>query len=486
VRPVSTAAQMRALDGAVIDGLGLPGVALMELASRGVAEFVREVVPRDARILVTCGPGNNGGDGWAVARWLHGWGRDVAVWSLGEPTTGDAAIMADVARAAGVAVVDAPGRPDWVIDALFGTGLTRPVEGRAAEVLRQLWGVPTVAVDVPSGLQSDTGELLGASVQARHTVTFGREKVGMYLLNGPRACGEVHTVDIGLSAGTPDEELAEAWVMEASDLVAPRRPWNTHKRRMGDLLVVAGSAAMAGAAVLACEGALAAGVGLLRLVAPRGALPRLGRLPPEVMVVDGGPGDVLSALPDVGELERTDGIVAGPGLGGGQPLPPAVSATLRRWWQEASVPVLFDADALVATGPVGPELADRRVLTPHEGEATRLLGADASLDRLGAVRRLGERGTALLKGPHTLVADRGRVTINPTGHPVLATGGSGDVMAGFIGGLMARGLSGPDAARAGAWHHGAAGERLAAQREEGWSASDLPGALRRRATSRGT
>ncbi len=489
MRPVSTAAQMRALDAAVIEGLGLPGIALMELASRGVADVVRALQPTGT-VLVLCGPGNNGGDGWAVARWLHGWGLAVQVLPLGEPTTGDAGAMARVARAAGVAVVDDPREPALVVDALFGTGLTRAVSGRAADLLRSLQGVPTVAVDIPSGLHADTGERLGPALRADHTVTFGRPKLGMFLRDGPALCGRVHVVDIGLCAATADGERVAAWLVEEGDARVPDRPVGAHKRAVGDLLVVAGSAAMAGAAVLACEGALAAGIGLIRLLAPRGAWPRLARLPAEVMVQDGGPGDVVSEMPLASELDRYSAVVVGPGLGGGQPLAPELRDRLARWWVDAPVPLLFDADALVATGALPAERRARRLLTPHEGEAARLLGLGAgavAADRIGAVDALKVRGTTLLKGPNTLVADDLALSINPTGHPVLATGGSGDVLAGFVGALMARGLSAGDAARTGAWRHGRAGEQLAACRPEGWSAGDLPAALRQGwATSVGT
>ncbi len=235
MRPVSTAAQMRALDAAVIEGLGLPGIALMELASRGVADVVRALQPTGT-VLVLCGPGNNGGDGWAVARWLHGWGLAVQVLPLGEPTTGDAGAMARVARAAGVAVVDDPREPALVVDALFGTGLTRAVSGRAADLLRSLQGVPTVAVDIPSGLHADTGERLGPALRADHTVTFGRPKLGMFLRDGPALCGRVHVVDIGLCAATADGERVAAWLVEEGDARVPDRPVGAHKRAVGDLL----------------------------------------------------------------------------------------------------------------------------------------------------------------------------------------------------------------------------------------------------------
>jgi hydroxyethylthiazole kinase-like uncharacterized protein yjeF len=470
------------MDQRVIAGLGLPGPALMELAADGVVRAILQHHAAEARrgVGVVCGPGNNGGDGWVVARRLRALGYPVAVVAHGIPTPGtDAAVMAAVARSAGVVPAD-PGAPGLWVDALFGTGVSRPLDDAArALVARMGDGAPVVAVDVPSGLCADTGRVWGAAVVATRTVTFAREKLGMWLGAGPERCGVVELVDLGLGVATAPDDLVSAWVVEASDVRAawPRRVRSDHKGR-SHLLVVAGSAAMAGAAVLACRGALAAGAGLVTLAAPDGARPRLGALPPEVMVWSSGPGDHTTQLPDPA---RFTAVLAGPGLGGGRPLDPALQAALAGWWASSTAPLVFDADALVATGAPGP---GPRVFTPHPGEAARLLGRsvpEVEADRLAAAASLATRGVALLKGPHTVISDGGVPSLNPTGNPVLATGGTGDVLSGVVGALLARGVGALTAARLGAWVHGAAGDHLARTRSQGWLASDVatavPGAL---------
>lgn len=466
------------MDRRVIEDLGLPGVVLMELASHGVAASVRAHHHAAARagVGVVCGPGNNGGDGWGAARWLATWGYPVWVWPIGEPRAGsDAAVMAAAARRAGVREVGAPEACGLWIDAVFGTGLTRDVTGDAAAALQRMDDdpAPVLAIDLPSGLEADSGRVLGVCPRATRTVTFGRPKLGMFCGDGPEVTGVIEVVDLGLDAGLATPwELAAAELPGAGDLAPswPVRPETAHKGTSGHLLVVAGSAAMAGAAVLACRGALAGGAGLVTLAIPEGARPRLASLPPEVMVLDAGPGDRLAHLP---ENRRFDALVVGPGLGGGAPLAPGLAAELLALWVHDPRPVLFDADALACTGPAtGP-----RVLTPHPGEAARLLGtspADVEDDRPAAAQALTDRGVVLLKGRHTLIAARGAsLSVNLTGGPALATGGSGDVLAGLIGALLARGVAARDAARLGAFVHGRAGERLGARRAEGWTAGSV-------------
>jgi NAD(P)H-hydrate epimerase len=477
--PVCTAAQLRAMDQAITDQLGLPSVILMETASAAVAREVRDGFPGPASrgVVVVAGPGNNGGDGWGCARWLRSWGVPVAVWApLGGPTRGDARIMAEAAARCGVRTVDDVSDAGLIVDALFGTGIDRPLigAGRAAVVAMRDAGCPVVAVDLPSGVASDTGAVTSGhdargpvAVRAAATVTFGRWKVGLLLGEGARLAGRVHVADLGLEAiGGPcvarlmsKERVAERW--------PTRAPW-AHKGDSGRLLIVAGSPEMAGAAALAARGALAGGAGLVTVVSPLGLGARAAALPDAVMW--GG-----TALP---EPRGWDAVVVGPGLGGGRPVDPALAS-----WVDAlgaaGCPVVVDADALTIVGdqPAGP-----RVRTPHPGEAARRLGApiaDVLADPLGAARRLAAAGdTVLLKGWRTVVASGSELpTINPTGASTLATGGSGDVLAGLIGALLARGSSTDDAARAGAWVHGVAGERLAAVRAEGWSAGDVAAAL---------
>ncbi len=470
--------EVRHAEAELIDRLGLPGIALMELAARGVADAVRDHHLDEARagVLVVTGAGNNGGDGWAVARWLHAWGLPVTVWPVSEPRPGsDAATMAGVTRRLGVREVDHIEAPGLIVDAVFGIGLDRPVEGRYRDVLTRLdaHAAPVVAVDIPSGLCADRGVVLGCAIRAARTVTFGVPKRGFYGPEGPSRVGAVQVVDLGLQVADVEAEVPERAALARS---WPLREAGAHKGSSGHLLVVAGSRPMAGAAELVCRGALRAGAGLVTLCSPRGALARLGNLPAEVMWLEGGPADVLQELDDLGG--QGTAVAAGPGLGGGQPLPESLARGLAALWTDDARPVVYDADALPCTSE---RPAGARVLTPHPGEAARLLGTDVPAvqgDRFAAASALQTRGTVVLKGPHSLVASRAHpLSINPSGAAVLATAGSGDVLTGVVGALLARGATARDAARCGAYVHGLAGEILRARRSDGWTASDIAAAL---------
>jgi NAD(P)H-hydrate epimerase len=470
-RKISSAAQVRALDAAIIEGLGVPGAALMEIAARGVAEVVRERLGSRGRVGIAVGPGNNGGDGWAAARWLAGWGIAVEVVSVGaQPKSGDAAIMREAAIRAGIHGATWSGTlppADLWVDALFGTGLARPLDGDFAAVIEAMGasGAPIVAVDLPSGLHADTGAILGTAPRAAATVSFGRCKPAMFNGEGPDRCGDVTLVDIGLDAapGAADQVVGELGDATSPPVAPPRRPLGGHKQSNGHLLVLAGSVEMAGAAVLACRGALASGVGLVTLSIPPAALPRLGALPPEVMVAS------RDSMPDP---SRFTAVAAGPGLGGGRPLDAALTQWLTSTWRDARAPAVFDADApACCTASKRPD----RVLTPHPGEAARRLDVPRIDDRFAAARRLSEYGVALLKGRFTLVCQQDvPIWVNPTGGPALSTGGTGDVLCGLIGGLLARGLSGWDAARLAAWAHGSAGDALSASGRDEPTSSELP------------
>ncbi len=474
MRWVSSAAQVRALDAAAIEQLGIPGFALMELAAAGAAAHIRARYLDQALrgTVVVCGGGNNGGDGYAIARWLRGWGWPVSIVSLTEHSSGDAGTNRALCEALGIPISGSLAglqSAALVVDAVLGTGLTRAVEGRWADALLAMRSAPApvVAVDIPSGLQADTGRCMGPVPPACSTVTFGRLKPGLLAGRGAELCGAVEVVDIGLGAVDPERLRVVAGIPDATDLgpLWPRRAPSDHKSRSGHLLVVAGSPEMAGAAILTCRGALRAGVGLVTLAVDARAISRLGGLPAEVMV-----------QPWSAELSlaRFTAVAAGPGLGGGRALTPEMKAWLGERWA-GSLPAVFDADALPCTrGAAG----EAKVATPHAGEAGRLLGIQAAAveaDRFAAVRALATGHVALLKGRNTLVAPgtEGPLSVNPTGGPTLATAGSGDVLTGVIGALLARGLSAFDAARLGAWVHGRAGESLARQRPVGWTASDI-------------
>ncbi len=468
--PVSTAATCRAIDRRLIDEIGVSGLALMELAARGVADVVRAIPEARRGVLVVCGGGNNGGDGYATARWLHSWGFAVQIWAV-DPPTGDAAPQRAATDRLRIPIVDAMAPAGVVVDALFGTGLSRPLAGRHLDAVLAMErsSAIKVAVDIPSGLHADTGAVLGACAAMHATVTFGHRKLGFFAEPGATLAGAVTAVDLGQGPVDSDAEL-----LEAHDVARrwPQRRPDDHKGHSGHLVLIAGSLAMAGAAVLAAQGALAAGVGLLTVATPHDALPRLAGLPPAAMWIDLD--DVHRVLP------RATAVAAGPGLSGGRAVSAPVAAMLTDLWRDAPIPVLFDADAIPFAAGAG---AGARVITPHPGEAARALGVDKlESDRFTTARALATDRVALLKGRYTVVAAPGcRLGLNPTNAPTLATGGSGDVLTGLIGALLARiSARGPVDARAardatlvGAWVHGAAGERLAQRGSEGWSAADI-------------
>ncbi|MGK0348578.1 MAG: hydroxyethylthiazole kinase-like uncharacterized protein yjeF, partial [Myxococcota bacterium] len=311
---------------------------------------------------------------------------------------------------------------------------------------------------------------LGCAVEPAWTLSLATAKPALFANHG--VVGEWTVADLGLR-GLPVDRLGD--VVEAHDVARawPTRSSSAHKNRSGHLLVVAGCQSMAGAAVLTCRAALRSGVGLVTLLTPSSSVIRLGTLPPEVMVQTCGEhtlGDVRTV-----DLTRYSAIVAGPGLGA---LDESAMHGLRALWTSSERPVLFDADALICASGSGP--ADR-VITPHPGEASRLLGAsvaDVQSDRFDSVQRLAVDRTAVLKGPYTLVSTPHEgVRVNPTGNAILGTAGSGDVLTGVVGALLARGLSGHDAASSGAFVHGLAADLLRASRTQGWTAGDVAAAL---------
>ncbi len=465
--PLATSEQTRSLDRYAIEVLGLSGSVLMEVASLRVAEAVRVRLPEQGRVAVITGPGNNGGDGWGAARWLRSWGVDVWVWSVQDPTAGDAVGHRRAALAAGV-VEATHADADFVVDALFGTGLSRDIAGPFAAVISSLnrSQVPVLSVDLPSGLHAETGAVLGCAVRPTYTLSLATAKPALFAGHG--VVGAWSVADLGLR-GLPVERLGD--VVETADVarIWPTRSSTSHKTRSGHLLVIAGCQDMAGAAVLTCHAALRAGVGLVTLLTPSSSLIRLARLPPEVMVQTCGD-DALADVRTV-DLGRYTAIAAGPGLGA---LSDSAIGGLRHLWQSSELPVLFDADALLCAVGGGP--ADR-VITPHPGEASRLLGvsiADVQANRFASVGQLATHQTAVLKGPHTLVATPGEhVRVNSTGNAVLGTAGTGDVLTGMVGALLARGLSGHDAASAGVFVHGRAADLLRSRRTQGWTAGDV-------------
>jgi len=475
---------MRSADAAAIRG-GVPADALMESAGSALADELDRRFPRWKRVTVVCGPGNNGGDGLVAARRLAGSGREVALFTLRDPGAyrGDPAVNLERAKAFGLSArsISAPGGlselrrtladSDGVVDALFGTGLSRPLEGAARRVVDAIRraGRPVVAADVPSGLASDGGAIAGPAVRAVLTVGFGAPKPCHLLAPAAALCGRLVIADIGISRRILDARAARFFLAEERDVAEslPARPLDSNKGDFGRLAVFAGSRGKAGAAVLAARGALRGGAGLVTV---------FGIEPVAAAVVAALPEAMTHVLPETGgalaergardavrALGGFDAAVLGPGLGTSA----ETVAFLESFLRSTRLPVVLDADALNAFAGRPGALARRPlVLTPHPGEAGRLLGRTAravQADRLGAARALARRtrSVVVLKGAGTLVAERGgTVVANPTGTPLLATAGSGDVLAGLLGALLAGGAAPRTAAVAATWLHGAAAEAL--------------------------
>jgi NAD(P)H-hydrate epimerase len=496
---VCTAGQMRALDQWTI-AHGTPGHVLMERAGKGAAAVVRKRWKR-CRTVVVCGRGNNGGDGFVVARHLKRTGFPIEVWLAGSSTTvrGDAARMLAAWRRAGGRVrecADEHGleelrrrlvRAALVVDALLGTGLNAPVEGLHAAIIDAMnaAGAPILAIDVASGLSADTARPLGTAVRATVSATFGHPKVGQVLHPGLEHTGELEVVDIGLRPEALDTIGPAAHLLEARTVGAllPQRPRNAHKGTFGHVLVIAGSRGKTGAALLATEGAGRAGAGLVTTASAACLQPVLEGHVREAMTAalpDGRDG--TAALGDgialLRLLEGRDTIVCGPGLGVNPDTRTLVATIVRT----ARAPLVLDADGLncVAGTTLLRERLGPTVVTPHPGEMGRLLEVTTSEvqgDRLRVARQLATRDqiVVVLKGARTIVvAPDGRAGIVPTGNPGMASGGTGDVLAGVIGGLLAQGLGAFDAACLGAFAHGLAGDRVALrQGEVGLLARDL-------------
>ncbi|QIN79491.1 NAD(P)H-hydrate dehydratase [Rubrobacter marinus] len=456
--------------------LGIPGGVLMERASVGMSRAILDSFGPLAgrRVLVAAGGGNNGGDGFVIARELYRAGADVAVFATKDEYGGDAAVNLDVLRNLAVRLVgrdafsEELAGADLVVDALLGTGFEGEVRGDLSGLIREIndAAAPVVAVDVPSGVNGSTGEVEGPAVRADLTVCAHAAKVGCVVSPGGDHAGRVEVVDIGIPPEA-EVEAATTWTDAASLRgVVPRRTGAAHKYSAGSLLIVAGSSSATGATVMVGRGAQRAGCGIVFVVTSESAAHRVDAALTEALV-SGAPedgdglmsGDAVEHI--LGMSERASAIVLGPAAGVGEGGRRLVEGILNG----TDLPILLDADAI--TNLPGPgALAARSgptVITPHAGELGRLLGTGAkevSARRLSSARRTAEesRSCVLLKGTDTLVAEGERVAVNSTGTHALATAGTGDVLSGVIGALLSRGADPYDAARTGAWAHGRAAE----------------------------
>lgn len=460
---------------------GLSGLDLMRRAAEGAAAIAIEMIGPSGRVVVICGPGKNGGDGYLVAALLAGRGLDVAVAALGPVPVGDAAF----ARAAWKGSVAEPAEidlaaADLVVDALFGIGLARDLDGDAADLVARIngGGRPVLALDLPSGVDADTGAIRGIAVKATVTAAFACRKPGHLLQPGRARCGTTRVVPIGVDVDSPfgvngPGAFAAAW---------PRLDEGGHKYDRGHALVLSGPPHGTGAARLAARAALRAGAGLVTVVTSARALSvNAAHLTAVMLKVCDEPDELADLLTD----DRFNAVALGPGLGVGE--------TTRRWVEavlEADRATVLDADALTSfandaaglAALVGPDREAPVVLTPHDGEFARLFGGEAGrpvreagskLDRALAAAALTGAVT-VLKGPDTVVASPdGRAVVNANGTPHLGTAGTGDVLAGIAAGLLARGMPGFEAACAAVWIHAEAARRFG----PGLISEDLPDLL---------
>ncbi len=491
--PLVTAREMQALDRRTIDERGVPGEILMEAAGRmlvGPALDLRRQSANPAAVVrAFCGAGNNGGDGFVAVRHLHAEGVESEAVLLGDPVRlpADAAANWKRLERAGVPrraiAADRIAGVDWpalfaqtsvAIDALFGTGLVRPIEGDLGDWIERLEqaranGLRVLAVDLPSGIHADTGAVLGRAVRADRTVTISLPKVGLALEPGRSHAGRIEVARVGIDDPEPERlPNVELWNARYVRTRFPVRDRAGHKGRFGHVLVVAGSTGKTGAAVLATRAALRAGAGLVTLAYPSGVEAELAALAAEVMSAP------VASLPEgcfaragrkaIEELVAERDVVAiGPGIGTASETRDLVRALVG----QIDRPLVVDADGLNVLAEDLTPLHERNaatILTPHPGEAARLLdatSAEINADRIGAARALASasRATVLLKGAATVVAaPSGRALVIPTGGPVLATGGTGDVLTGIVAALLAAGLAPFDTAGLAAWWHGAAAD----------------------------
>jgi NAD(P)H-hydrate epimerase len=513
---VLTAAQMRAADRHAIDHLGLPGLVLMENAGRGTVEAIERARPGlvGMRAVVVCGAGQNGGDGFVIARLLRNRGLSVRVYLVAPRTRiqGDARVFLQAAERMEIPIeehaadevvgcwLDRFREADILVDAIFGTGLRAGVAvtgapAAAITAMNQVRGF-RVAVDIPSGLDADTGQVHGVAVTADLTATMGALKIGL-VLDPDTPVGKLVVVDLGVSIEAMEDGAATEgplchWLdRDSVASLMPALPRSGHKGQRGHALVVAGSAGKTGAALLSARGALRAGAGLVTIASTgegQQALDAKVLEPMTACYAAGADADEQSYQQIVELSRRMQAVALGPGI----PTGPGMQALVRRLAAELPLPLVIDADGLNHLGSDGPAVLTgararwARILTPHPGEMARLTGLDTAAvqsDRLGVCRKLAAATGAVvvLKGARTVIAEPdGAAWINPTADPALGTAGSGDVLTGVITGLLARRLRPVDAARVGVFAHGEAAAE--ARRLLGTSnllAGDLPDATAR-------
>jgi ADP-dependent NAD(P)H-hydrate dehydratase / NAD(P)H-hydrate epimerase len=501
---ILTAAQMREADRFTIEDIGIPSLVLMENAGRQVVAAIEAAyeAQMNGRIAVLCGRGNNGGDGFVVARTLMQRGVDCAVFVIGAvaDVRGDARVNLDILGRLGVTVVEINDEQAWelhfseisqcslIVDAIFGTGLKQALGGMLETVVADInaSGIPIVSIDLPSGLSADTPHLIGDCIDASMTVTLAAPKLPLILPPGEAHAGDVVIADIGVPTEViegldgPQVELLTREDVRA--LMEPRAA-DSHKGDFGRVLIIAGSRGKTGAAHLSGMGALRAGAGLVTIATPASCLPIVASLAPEFMtepLAESADGQVRpEAIEQLAEFTQ-DVIACGPGLGRGSSVGEFVRALLDR----VDMPLVLDADALTVLAADPGRLTGREerdiIITPHPGEMARLVGS--TTEEVQANRIEVASGFAsthhvyvVLKGHRTVIATpEGRIFINPTGNAGMATGGTGDVLTGMIAAFLAQLLDAEAACRVAVFLHGMAGDLAeASEGEVAMTASDL-------------
>jgi len=485
------ASEMQEMDGFAIREIGIAGIVLMENAGRGATRvFVEHFEPPpNSLVLFLCGRGNNGGDGYVMARCLHQMGFRVSVLVLSEwqQITGDALINLKIIQRMGLDVKEVAGPERWaecsgllqnadfVVDGILGTGLNSTVRGFYQQVIEDVNASPkpVMAVDIPSGIHADTGAVMGAAVRADVTATFGFPKVGQLLFPGAGLVGRLVRIDIGIPGAAAERIPARYGLLEARDMreILPVEEPDVHKGSRGHLLVLAGSPGKTGAAALASLAALRAGAGLVTLGIPRSLNPILESKLTEAMThplpeTEAGTFSLEAEEEILRLLQGKSAMALGPGISTHED----TVLLVRRLVSHCPVPIVIDADGLNAlAGDLTPLRSGRSqaILTPHPGEMARLTGlknSEVQADRVGLASRFArDHGCHLvLKGARTIIAGpQGSIHVNPTGNPGLASGGSGDVLTGLLGGFLARGLPPEKAALCGVYLHGLSADLLA-------------------------
>lgn len=475
MRITITPAQMQRLEQDFMARTGTPGILLMEMAAQAVTAAVRRHAPARSAVLFLCGPGNNGGDGYAAARLWRMAGGESLVWELSSQPKGDAAVNRALLCLQGVTPMPPedklPRGVACVVDALFGTGLTRPLAGEA-EALARLCadsGLPLVAVDIPSGLNGETGAGETA-FRATETVTFHRLKAGLLLGQGPAYTGRITLAEIGIPERWGEASGMQVLTEEDARRLCPPRPALSHKGTFGRVVLLGGSPGMAGAAALCAQACMRMGAGLTQVACRESLVPILQSLAPCATCIPLPEANGRLA-PEASERLRAalqGAAAAAVGCGLGQA---ADAAPLLEILAEAECPVVWDADSLNLLAASGAPARKREdLLTPHPGEAARLLGweiARVTAAPLAALQALQARwgGAVLLKGATSLMSDGVRTAANAAGSPALAKGGSGDVLTGVLAALLAQrrrlGWDSLTVLQLGAYLHGQAGCRAA-------------------------